>query len=106
MSSDAFTTCSGPGEATAADIGDELPEPGHALGLHLLLQLVELAVLLRVPGVGRRVVAEDVLGEQELDVPAAASADGGGEQGGPPADLGQELGGNDLHLHRVGPRVL
>ena len=56
--------------------------------------------------IGGRVVAEDVLREQELDVAAASRADGGGHEPGALADLDEELGRDDLDLDRVGPGVL
>ena len=59
-------------ERATFDIVDIVPETIDSLYLDRLLHLVEVSILFCVSRIGRRMTAEDVFGEHELNVAAAA----------------------------------
>ena len=64
-----------PWESALLDVVDKLFEPRYPFQLHFLLHFVEISILLGMPRVRRRIVAENVLRKQELDVTTTTSAD-------------------------------
>ncbi len=57
------------------NVSDKLFEPRYPFQLHFLLHFVEIPILLGMPRVRRRIVTENVLRKQELDVTTTTSAD-------------------------------
>ena len=64
-----------PWESALLNVVDKLFEPRYPFQLYFLLHFVEIPILLGMPRVRRRIVAENVLRKQELDVTTTPSAD-------------------------------
>ena len=64
-----------PWESALLNVVDKLFETRYPYQLHFLLHFVEIPILLGMPRVWRRIVAENVLRKQKLDVTTTTSAD-------------------------------